>query len=1075
VRTLRDAAALLAAASSIDALLPLATTLGFEPVALPIDSDTRAALGIPSDVADARIVRGPGALRALLLVTHSTVPLRTFLGAVASALTTRTGSVLWLLIAASDSGETGLACWPAGTRPPRLTALVARRARVVASDADALRALQAAAGDDDLLVHTRWCELLGREALSRRFYRTLEERVGDLATSLHRTPDEASAELALLAASRLLFLSFLEAKGWLDGDRAFLANQFDRCMATGGAFHRRVLLPLWFGTLNTPIRKRARAARSFGAVPFLNGGLFGKTALERRHSRAHLTDESLGRFFSEVLGAYRFTAREEQEQWSEAAIDPEMLGRAFESLMASRERRVSGAFYTPQSLVAHVASSALAYRLRSAGLTEDGIVSALGGGPLDDADVVALRLELSTLTVLDPACGSGAFLVYLLERVADLHRVAGDGRPVADVRRQVLARCIHGVDINPTAVWLCELRLWLSVVIESTETRMHAVPPLPNLDCNVRVGDALAGDGFAEPPALVGPPATLARLRDRYTRATGARKAPLRRALDREERRRALVALDRQLSSLQATRRERLIALRSRDLFGERDRSRSSTRAETAELRRRAAALRGERLRIADGGALPFAFASHFGHVHAMGGFGLVVANPPWVRLHNIPSASRASLRARFRVFRDAAWSAGALGARAGAGFGAQVDLSALFTERSVALAAPDGIIALIVPAKLWRSLAGGGVRSLLSTTTRVLLVEDWADAPSTFDAAVYPSVVVVARESGHAPPARDSGHASPTHELRAVVRRRTLDVQWTTPRPCVRFDADDAASPWLLLPPPVRRAFDELRARGRPLSESALGQPTLGVKCGCNDAFTVEMLSLEPEHARVSHQGRSGVVERSLLRPLLRGEAVSAWQTRATASAIIWTHDLGGAPLRALPVHTARWLGRWRSRLSARTDLRGSRAWWSLFRTEGAGCGQARVVWSDFGRAPRAAILPAGDPTVPLNSCYVLPCPDPIDALAFAALLNSALAAAWLNAIAEPARGGWHRYLGWTVALLPIPRDWSRARGILAPIAERALLGSAPSETALLEAACLAYRVTHDDVAPLLAWCHTS
>jgi hypothetical protein len=129
--------------------------------------------------------------------------------------------------------------------------------------------------------------------------------------------------------------------------------------------------------------------------------------------------------------------------------------------------------------------------------------------------------------------------------------------------------------------------------------------------------------------------------------------------------------------------------------------------------------------------------------------------------------------------------------------------------------------------------------------------------------------------------------------------------------------------------------------------------------------------------------------------------------------------------------------------------------------------------VWSDFGRRPRAAILAAGDPTVPLNSCYVLPCTDPEDALAFAALLNSSLAAAWLDALAEPARGGWHRYLAWTVSLLPIPADWPRARTLLAPLAERAVLGTPPSDTELLDAVCRAYHLKHDDVAPLLAWAH--
>jgi hypothetical protein len=178
---------------------------------------------------------------------------------------------------------------------------------------------------------------------------------------------------------------------------------------------------------------------------------------------------------------------------------------------------------------------------------------------------------------------------------------------------------------------------------------------------------------------------------------------------------------------------------------------------------------------------------------------------------------------------------------------------------------------------------------------------------------------------------------------------------------------------------------------------------------------------------------------------------------------------------MATLPRGAARWLAPWRAKLSERSDLRGTRAWWSLFRTEAADSERTRVAWCDFGRSPRAAVLPAGDPTVPLNSCYVLSCANPDDALAIAALLNSALAAAWLGAIAEPARGGWHRYLAWTVALLPLPHDWPRARALLAPIAERAIMHEPPSAPALLEVVCAAYRLKQADVAPLLAWSHRS
>jgi hypothetical protein len=1057
VRTLRQAAALLSAATP-HGLAALAATLGFDGPILPLDAATRASFALPSDLTNVRLVSGRGAMRALLVTAPAGPPLRNLFTALAAALSSRTAHVLWTLIGASpDRDEIGIGCWSAAHRPPRLVALLARPSRLVGSDAEALCAMEAAAAGDDLLVYTRWCELLGRDALSRRFYRTLDQRVGGLAHSLPRMPDVDRAELALIAVSRLLFLSFLQAKGWLDGDHAFLANRFDECMTRGGGFHQRVMLPLFFGTLNTPIRRRAAVARRFGSVPFLNGGLFARTPLERRHACARLSDESLGALFGEVLGPYRFTAREDQSQWSEVAIDPEMLGRAFESLMAARERRASGAYYTPQSLVAHVTDHALASALEGGVVTPEVVTAALAGQAVPTGAVATLDARLRALTVLDPACGSGAFLVHLLERVTVLRRGAGDGRGTAAIRREVLAHTIHGVDVNPMAVWLCELRLWLSVVIESDETRMWAVTPLPNLDCNVRVGDTLSGDAFTSAPSLVGPPAVLLRLRDRYVRATGASKAPLRRALALEERRRALASLDRELVSVVAARRERLLARRAPDLFGQRSPSAHADAADRRALRERTAALRSERRRLADGGALPFSFPSHFAHVHARGGFRLVVGNPPWVRLHNIPPAARTRLRAEFRVFREPGWCPAV---DIAVGFATQVDLAALFVERSLALAAPDdGVVALLVPAKLWRSLSGGALRRLLATEATLHRIEDWTDAPAAFDAAVYPSLILASRSGA-------ARHAS------VAVRRRPIDVEWTVPSESVRLDEREPASPWLLLPPDVRRAFDRLRSRGHPLHSGIVGRATLGVKCGCNDAFMVDTIGADHELVAVEHRGRTGAVEPSVLRPLLRGESVAPWLVPPSNRAIVWTHGEGGTPLVSLPVAAAKWLAPWRRRLRARADLRGSGVWWMLFRTEAADCARTRVVWSDFGRVPRAAILVAGDQTVPLNSCYVVACDDHVDALALTALLNSPVAAAWLNAIAEPARGGWHRYLAWTVELLPLPRDWPRARALLAPIAERALLGQPPTAEELIVTSCHAYRLRREDVAPLIAWC---
>jgi hypothetical protein len=1080
VRTVKSAAARLAAAGGLAELVPIIEELGFAAAPVPLDHVAREALGLPAEVRDACVAAGRGTLRALLVELEPAASLRDALARIASRLASRVPHVLWLLLAAPRAGtQVGIAAWN-GTgerRSPRVVALVADRAHVVDSDAETLLALAAAVdGPSDVLTHARWVEVLGRDALSRRFYRELERRVGALADGAtcpasSRIGVTERAEIALLYTSRLLFLAFLQAKGWLDGDRGFLERHFDACMASGGEFHRRVLRPLFFGTLNTRPAARAPAARAFGRVPFLNGGLFAPTPVERRTRGLAFDDEGCGALFGELLSRYRFTAREDRGTWSEAAIDPEMLGRAFESLMAARARRDSGAFFTPQSLVEHLTERALAHALRTAlppaGRGED-LSRVLCGEPLTPESRVALLGVIGRLTVLDPACGSGAFLVHVLERLAELARIAGDARPVSGIRRDVLTRAIFGVDRNPTAVWLCELRLWLSVVIESNESDPLRVPPLPNLDRNVRIGDSLAGDTFDIATNLS--PTHLGRLRGRYARATGPHKETLARALEREERRRAIERIEAELKRLADHRRERLIARRTPDLFGERHPPGAAERAAAAELRSRAAALRRDRARLADGGALPFSFPVHFADVGERGGFDVVIGNPPWVRLHRIPPAARVALRREYAVFRDAGWETGAAAAHAGPGFAAQVDLAALFAERSLRLVRPGGTLALLLPAKLWRSLAGGGLRGLLQRDSTVAVLEDWSEARAAFDAAVYPSIVVATRARSHA--ATTVGAAGDA-ALNVAIHLRERAVSWTAPVAAIALD-ESPGSPWVTLPPAARAGFDRLRAIGVPLAESPLGRPHLGVKCGCNEAFVVTRLALEdapPGLARVTDaRGRQGYIESHLLRPVLRGEEVRPWASAATEY-MLWPHGDDGRPLAGLPRHAARWLAPWQARLARRADLRGRMPWWSLFRIEGASSAAARVVWADLARGPRAVILPPRDPTVPLNSCYVVPCPTPTDAYALAAVFNSPIAAAWLDALAEPARGGYRRYLGWTAALLPIPAPWGAARALLAPLAQRACNGEPVGADELLTAVLRAYGIARSDVAPLLRW----
>jgi N-6 DNA Methylase len=767
--TLRAAAALLAA-DDPDALTRLAAACGCDgpphPLA-PLDRDRLGLAVIGGDPAavGVRVARGPGCLRALLIdigPAAGCASFREMLPRVAARMARRTPHVGWLCIAASrDRGRPlALVSWSADRNPPRVAALALDRDDVVDSDAETLCALAAAAGPDDALTHARWLAVLGRDSLTQRFYRALDRAVDRLAHTMivpgaaRRVTDGNRRSLALVCTSRLLFLAFLEAKGWLDSDRGFLARTYAECVGGAGRYHARVLRPLFFGTLNTPTRQRAPKAKAFGRIPFLNGGLFAPTSLEQR-TRAEFTDEALGTLFGDVLERYRFTAREDSRTWSEAAVDPEMLGKAFESLMEPRERRVTGAFYTPQPMVERVAGEALVHALASPALSAADAGALLRGTPdavLHPSLRNAVRVRIGQMRVLDPACGSGAFLVYALEALAMIAAAAGDQRTVSDRRRAVLTHSIFGVDVNPTAVWLCELRLWLSVVIETAECDPSSVSPLPNLDHNVRVGDALAGGAFcdrllqarADVAAATSRTAhRLAILRERYARSAGARKHPRLETLQRAERARAIGAVERDLARVISARCDAVTAARGRDLFGDPAQRRPSDRARRRELRSRARMLRARLRALRDGAALPFMFAAQFADAEAAGGFNVVLGNPPWVRPHAVPLTERARLAREFRVTRGAAWIPTGSPRQGGHTFGAQVDLAALFVERAVSLTCDGGVVALLLPAKLWRCLAGGGVRRLLANETSIRTLEDWSAARSAFDAAVYPSLLV--------------------------------------------------------------------------------------------------------------------------------------------------------------------------------------------------------------------------------------------------------------------------------------------------------------------------------------------
>ena len=176
---------------------------------------------------------------------------------------------------------------------------------------DTLERFSPLVGETALALSLRIGEALASEGVTPRFFRafraTLERLTDRLATPRSRSDRHT---LALTALTRVLFLYFVQAKGWLDGDRRYLIHRFDESVATRRHFHRQVFDPLCFGALNRPASGRSGAARALGRLPFLNGGLFEPTALERRDGPARWTNTDWRDAFDGLFERFHFSARE---------------------------------------------------------------------------------------------------------------------------------------------------------------------------------------------------------------------------------------------------------------------------------------------------------------------------------------------------------------------------------------------------------------------------------------------------------------------------------------------------------------------------------------------------------------------------------------------------------------------------------------------------------------------------------------------------------------------------------------------------------------------------------------------
>ena len=413
-------------------------------------------------------------------------------------------------------------------------------------------------GADPSAWIAQWSKAFDKEPLTKEFFKRFDAVIDVAKRDLEKFQKLPSAQAytrAQMLIERLLFLYFLQNRGWLDQKRSYLLTHLEKYRVEKQAFsYYEEFLEKLFFTLATPFNYSGPGSGArLDGIPFLNGGLFDDdefaqtTARKRDNPPLRIRNQTFAFIFDHLLEAFNFTVREDTPLNQDVAVDPEMLGKVFESIILHAEaadpdanapdkRKATGSYYTPRIVVYFICREALRLlllnyvplggdwggRLRtlldvdaSDGLDADEL--ALLKSILSPKEAASLLSAGEGFRCLDPAVGSGAFPVGLLHELVNLRRVlraVADGyvdpirkhgqQWIHETKAHIVENCLYGVDIQQQAIEICRLRLWLSLIVDydlgvdplqaeraQFITAIKSISQLPNLEMNFRRGDSL--------------------------------------------------------------------------------------------------------------------------------------------------------------------------------------------------------------------------------------------------------------------------------------------------------------------------------------------------------------------------------------------------------------------------------------------------------------------------------------------------------------------------------------------------------------------------------------------------------
>lgn len=359
--------------------------------------------------------------------------------------------------------------------------------------------------------------------VNKQFYNAIKNAFDDLVENTLSKSFIKSIDIkkhfTIRLIGRIIFCWFLKKKEIINEN--VLSS---KAIQNYSNYYREVLEILFFDVFNTPKHLRKNnLPKEIEDYPFLNGGLFENQDDDfRGNFQLFLPNEWFFNLIHNTLERYNFTIDENSSTNEELAIDPEMLGRIFENLLAEQnpetklaasDRKVTGSYYTPREIVDYMVEQSISEYLKSTIIAneerakhsldqfiEDFIHTAEFPEDLKPytAEILA---KLNDVKVLDPACGSGAFPIGMLQKLISLKQSLLNFKNVKspkeyyNLKLNTIRNSIYGSDIQPLATELSRLRCWLSLMVDED---IKEIQPLPNLNFKFVTANSLIELGFDE-------------------------------------------------------------------------------------------------------------------------------------------------------------------------------------------------------------------------------------------------------------------------------------------------------------------------------------------------------------------------------------------------------------------------------------------------------------------------------------------------------------------------------------------------------------------------------------------------